>query len=103
MRSCSSSAVITRGRTFANTPAYFLLSMTNGPILPTSSRIFRVSEEFLDHQKPRPKVNLHYQAVVVMPDVKNQQRLVLVGIRKVQSNLIDVAPKGVAGCLVPPH
>ena len=38
-----------------------------------------------------------------MPDVENQQRLVLVNIRKVQADLIDVSPNGVAGCLVPPQ
>jgi hypothetical protein len=62
-----------------------------------------VSEEFFDHQKPCPIVNLHYQAVVVVPDVENQQRLVLVGIWKVQANLMNVPPNGVAGCLVPPQ
>jgi hypothetical protein len=62
-----------------------------------------VSEKFFDKQKLAPIVNLHYQAVVVMPDVENQQRLVLVGIRKVQANLMNVPPNSVAGCLVPPQ
>src|SRR6266699_3823217 len=83
VRSCSSFVVITRGRIFANTRAYFLSSMTSVPIFPTFSRIFLVSEKFFDQQKLCPVVNFHYQAVVVMPDVENQQRLVLVGIRKV--------------------
>jgi hypothetical protein len=71
------------------------------PFYPISSRVFFVSEEFFDHQKSRPIVNLYYRTVVVMPDVENQQRPVLVGIRKVQSNLIHLPPNGVAGCLVP--
>jgi hypothetical protein len=62
-----------------------------------------VSEEFFDHPEPRPIVNLYYQTVVVVPDVENQQRLELAGIRKVQSNLINVPPNGVAGCPVPPQ
>jgi hypothetical protein len=62
-----------------------------------------VSEEFFDHHKLCPIVNLHYQAVVVMADVENQQRPVLVDIRKVQANLINVPPNSVAGCLVPPR
>jgi hypothetical protein len=59
--------------------------------------------EFFDHQKLCPIVNFHYQAIVVMPDVENQQRLVLVSIRKVLSDLIHLPPNGVAGCLVPPQ
>jgi hypothetical protein len=60
-------------------------------------------EEFFDHQKLCPIVNLHYQAVVVMPDVENQQRFILVNIRKVKANLSNIPPNGVAGCLVPPQ
>jgi hypothetical protein len=60
-----------------------------------------MSEEFFDHQKLCPIVDHYYQAVVIVPDVENQQRLVLVGIRKEQANLMNVPPNGVAGGLVP--
>jgi hypothetical protein len=38
-----------------------------------------------------------------MPNVENQQRLVLVGIRKEQTNIINVTPNSVGGCLIPPQ
>ena len=56
-----------------------------------------MSEEFLDHQELGPIVNLHNQAVAVVPDVENQKRLVLVGIRKTPANIVEIRPNGAAG------
>jgi len=60
-------------------------------------------QEFFDHQEVGPVIDLHDQAVVIMPDVENQQRLELVGIRKVLPDILEVTPRSMLGCFGPTH
>ena len=62
-----------------------------------------MGEEFLNHQELCPIVNLHNQAVIVVPDVEDQQRFVLIGIRVELANVVKIARDGAAGRFVPAH
>jgi hypothetical protein len=62
-----------------------------------------MGQELFDHQKVGPVINLDDQAVVIMPDVENQQRPELVGIRKVLPDIAEVTPNSMLGCFGPTH